>query len=352
MKKSTKNVVLIVVLLAVVGVAGYFAMDLMNKDKNTLASMSEEIFTDFAIEDTASVDKIELVPMQGQPFTVTRNEEGVWVGPNDYCIQQEPVHYMLETFKNVEIKAFPTEKAQQVIKDRMTLEGMKVNIYQNGGKKPVKTWIVGSSTKDHYGCFMLLQKGNVQSKGAVITTLPGFHGTLAYRFFADPLRWECTDLFSYEPGDIKKIQVTNNEKPHRNFTVDVLGNNLFSSTRAGKNIPFDTTKVRDYLINFRNVHYENTTVDISPEQGDSIKASKPYIVLTIEDKGGNTQKIKAYRKAPYAGDLLDLEGNPKKYDQDRLWILLEDGRFVRAQYFVFDKLFLGYKHIYNDYSVE
>lgn len=349
MKKRTKNIILIIVLLAIVGVSGYFAIGLMQEEKTTL---SEKAMVDFQIEDTAAVDKIELIPMQGQPFTLTRKKTGEWVGPNDYCIQQEPVNYMLETFKNVEVKAFPPQEGQDIIKDRMTLEGIKVNIYMNGENSPVKTWIVGSSTQDHYGCYMLLQKGKKQSKEAVITTLPGFHGTLAYRFYADPLKWECTDLFTYNPGDIKKIEVINNEKPHRCFTIEVLGDNLFKAIRAGKNEPFDTNEVRNYLVNYKNIHYENTTVDVSPKQADSMKASTPYIVLSIEDKGGNKQTIKAYRKAPYKGDLYDLEGKLKDYDQDRLWILLEDGRFVRAQYFVFDKLFLGYKHIYNDYSIE
>ena len=35
---------------------------------------------------------------------------------------------------------------------------------------------------------------------------------------------------------------------------------------------------------------------------------------------------------------MDLDGTPLKWDRDRLWLVLNDGEVVVAQYYVFDRL--------------
>jgi hypothetical protein len=345
MSKKSKNIIIAILGIGIVGALGYVAL---NKSNKTTTTLSEHALVDFSVEDTSVVDMIEIKPMQGNGFKLVK-QNGVWTGENGYCIQQDPVHNILDAFKNIKVQGFPSDAAQDNIKNLMTVESNRVFIYQNG--KLIKTWIVGNSTPDHYGCYMLLEKDGKQSPKVVITEMPGFNGTLATRFFANPLEWSCTNLFNYNPKDIKKVEVINNEQKELSFEVEQFENGTFSATKNGGQFKFDTNEVRNYLINYKKIHFENLTVDLSKREMDSLSKSTPYIKLRITDMNGDVVEYATFRKNPYAGKTINLEGEEITYDQDRLWLQLEDGSFARCQYFVFDRLFLGYRPIFGDYSI-
>src|SRR5690554_857575 len=72
-----KLIVIIVGIGLIIGLS-IFAMNLKTGAKATDTSLIA-----FAIEDTAAVDKIEIYDSyQDQLFTVTRNKDGVWEGPD------------------------------------------------------------------------------------------------------------------------------------------------------------------------------------------------------------------------------------------------------------------------------
>ena len=70
---------------------------------------------------------------------------------------------------------------------------------------------------------------------------------------------------------------------------------------------------------------------------DSLRKEKPQTIIDVTLKNGERNTVACYRKWM---DFykMDLDGNPVKWDRDRLWIVLNDGEVVVAQYYVFDKL--------------
>ena len=212
-----------------------------------------------------------------------------------------------------------------------------MEIYQNG--KLIKTWYVGDPTQDQYGTFMLLkdvEKG--KSPEPFIMHLPNMYGNLSTRFITDPLPFECTEVFRYDPIDIASVNVTIPDSSHLNFKVVANDENSFSVFSNGSPVAeFDTTQVRSYLVGFRKVHFENHNYTLSEEHLDSLKGSTPFYTINVTSKSGDEKGIRIFRRK-YLYEKYGLDGELLEFDQDRLWIELEDGEVVVGQYYVFGKL--------------
>src|SRR5690554_3018916 len=101
-----KKLIVIIVGIGLIIKLSIFAMNLKTGAKATDTSLIT-----FAIEDTAAVDKIEIYDSyQDQLFTVTRNKDGVWEGPDGMCVQQGIVQMMLETMHKVTLKGYRSEE--------------------------------------------------------------------------------------------------------------------------------------------------------------------------------------------------------------------------------------------------
>src|SRR5690554_4194099 len=224
-----KLIVIVLGLGLVIGLA-VMAMNLKTGSKATDTSLIA-----FAIEDTASVDKIEIYDsFQDAYFTLTRTKDGNWVGPEGMCVQQQIVVMILETFNKVTLKGYVPNSAMKNMKKLMFAEHKRVKIYQNG--KWVKTWYVGHSTQDHMGTHMLLETPSMKSDNPVIMGMKGFYGILEPRFFADPRKFECTHLFSFQRSELKKVEVINRVTPENSFTIDIQGPDDYIVTSQGERV--------------------------------------------------------------------------------------------------------------------
>src|SRR5690554_4755571 len=210
---------LIVIVLGVGLIIGltYMALNLKTSSKATDTSLIA-----FAVEDTSTVDKIEIYDSyKDQTYTVVRNKDGVWTSDEGDCVQQNIIHMMLETMNKVTLKGYVPKSAMNNMKKLLMAQHKRVMIYQNG--KWSKTWYVGHSTQDHMGTHMLLETPDIKSDNPVIMGMKGFYGILEPRFFADPKRFECTHLFSYKRKDLKEIEVINRVTPSSSYSVKING---------------------------------------------------------------------------------------------------------------------------------
>jgi hypothetical protein len=90
--------------LLIIGLA-FFANNLLSNSGRSNTSLN-----DYAIEDTASVDRIKI--SMSNAFTIDLKRNGAhWETFDGNCIQQEPVNNMLHTFKNIAIKAYVPKSA-------------------------------------------------------------------------------------------------------------------------------------------------------------------------------------------------------------------------------------------------
>lgn len=329
--KKYKTLLLILGLAGLVGLAYY-----LNRGKDN-SKLADEALSNFAVKDTASIDKLILTDTDGNAgVNLIRTPNG-WTTETGGCVQQHLVNTMLETIKHVAVKGPVPKNGIENINKMLAAHHRKVDIYVRG--ELLKTWYIGNPTPDHYGTYMLLkdpEKG--KSPEPFIMYLPNEHGSLQTRFITNPLELECSGIFNYEPLDVKSIDVQIPDSSVLNFKIVANGENNFSLFNNGNSVPhFDTTRVRSYILYYKKIHYESHNSLLGASEADSLKASTPYYTIEVTNKTGQSNKIKLYKKK-FVVERYGYDGELLQYDQDRLWVVLQDGRLVVGQYHVFDKL--------------
>lgn len=330
--KRFKGIFLIVI---IAGLA-FWAFQLAMSDEGS-SKMSDEALSDFAVDDTAKINKLILTDTEGNKgVTLIRN--GVqWTDSEGTCVQQHLVQTILMTIKRVQVKSPVPKSSVETINKNLTTHHRKIEIYQEG--ELVKTWFVGQPTPDQYGTYMLLkdpEKG--KSPEPFVMYLPNMHGNLETRFITNPLEFECTEIFRYDPLNIKTVEVQLPDSTQFNFKITSINKNEFSLSSNGQKVPnFDTVRVRGYLVGFQKIHFEQHNYLIDKRSADSLKSTTPWYIIEVTDKQGASKKITCFKKK-MSYERYDYDGNLIVYDRDRLWVVIPDGRLVVGQFYVFDKI--------------
>jgi hypothetical protein len=296
-------------------------------------------YSDFAIEDTASIDKIVITDVNGDKATVTKVNQNEWQLNGKYKARIDAVRIIMKTAKLISVKSEVPKAAEKNVLKTMMVTYKKVDYYANGIL--VKTWYVGGPTRDHYGTYMLLQKpGENRSQVPYIAEIKGFFGHLTSRYFTDEKEWRDKVIIQMGPDKIKSVMFKNNEQPEHSFKIDVIGKNKFElfDHQNKKVNGFDTVSIRAYLLNYRKVAFEGFNRGVLNEkQEDSLRKAIPFADITVTDISEKSIRLKMYRKAPLT-DQLDMQGNSYPYDIERLYAILPTGEIIIMQYGTVDKI--------------
>lgn len=334
MKKKSIILASSVIVLAILA---FFATNFVrNRGK------SDTELLEFSVSDTTSINKIIITDASANRFTLQKTEGSTWTDEKGNCVTQAPIHGILETIKNIEFKGYVPENSRATITKRMAASNTKIEIFQNG--EWIKTWYLGYSTQDHYGTYMLLETPDEKSDLPVIMKIKGFNGIIEPRFFADPRKWKCTEIFSLERDQIASVDVKFFDTPERSFSVLKQGSNYTVKQQGRLLAAVDTNMVVRYLNNYQKIHFELVNYELSDKQVDSVKRSKPFCILTLKDVLGTVNKLKMYRIKGAGDYVVDDFGDTVYHDPNRFWCQLPSGELVKCQYFVFNPLIMG--HIY------
>lgn len=308
------------------------------KNEETTSTHNQQL-SDFAIQDTSSITKIIISEPDGQKAVVEKIGHEKWQLNGKYVARIDAMHVIFKTAKLVSVKSEVPNSALKTVLKNIAVTYKKVEYY--AGETLIKTWYVGTPTRDHYGTYMLLEKpGFGKSTVPYILEIKGFFGHLASRFFTDEKEWRDKIIYKLQPNEISSIELKNNETPEYSFKIEVAGKNKFL-LYDGKNRninAFDTVSVRSYLLNFRKIAFEAFNRGIlNEQQEDSLRKSIPFTIITVKDKSGNSTSIKAYRKAP-TEDQVTLGGGKYQFDIEKLFAILPSGEIVIMQYGTFDKI--------------
>lgn len=301
------------------------------------SSLSNNALSNFAIDDTASINKIILTDTYGGDGITLIRQEGGWGTENSACIQEHLVQTILKTIKRIQVKGPVPKNTIETINKNLAAHNKKVEIYQNG--KLSKTWYIGNPTADHYGTYMLLKDPKLgKSPEPFIMFLPSMHGNLKTRFITDSREFACTEVFSYRPDNISSVSVSYPAESKKDFTIKALENETFALFNENGSVPFfDTANVRNYLLALKKIHFEHPNYTFNQAEIDSLKLASPQTIIEVELKSNESNRILCYRKK-LDYEKLDLDGKPQIWDKDRLWVILNDGTLTLSQYYVFDKL--------------
>ena len=331
---KTKQLTIIVIILAAVA-----ALFLFREKFGTVRSELK----DFAVKDTASIDKIFLADKSGHEITLERKGKGLWMVNEKFIAQQYLIKSLLEVIYKIDVRTPVSKAAYNTVVKRLATNGIKCEIYANEKSKPVKVYYVGGQTEDVLGTFMMLEN----SSTPFITEIPGFNGYLTPRYTVELNDWRSNSLFNYQLNDLKSVSVSYEHYPQNSFsitnengkfTVHPLRPSPMAKTAS---IPTDSIAIENYLSFFQNQGFETWERNMTDKQKDSILAIPAPIKVSVIDSKNNEKSIDLYPMAISKTSLsqFDDDGNPLKYDLDRMFgIIHPENEWVTVQHFSFDRI--------------
>jgi len=331
MKRNRIAIVLVILL----GSVSFWYI--VNSGKSTLNAEMRN----FAVADTAAINKIFLADKNGRTITLERGEDGHWKLNGKFDVRMDALQTLLETIKRVDVKEPVGKRAQDNVIKRIAAKAVKCEIYQNN--KLVKAYYVGTETQDNTGTFMIMIDP-VTMKTAekpFVTYIPGFEGYLTTRYFVEEQGWRDRTVFRFIPSDIKSVKMETPFAPEQGYELIVNANNDYTVNSLSTNKPIegvDMLAVKQYLSYFQILTFESFEVDINQNQIDSVIKCQPINIITVTDNKGNVNKVKFFARAPKK-DAIDATGKLLKFDAERMDALMNNGKdFVMVQYYSFGKV--------------
>lgn len=308
------------------------------KNKNKTLSGKD---TDFAVADTACVNKIFIADKNGGKITLERKDKSNWMVNDKYPARADDIALLLETFHKVQVR-YPAAKEQQenLIRE-LASRTMKCEIYCNGSLS--KIWYIGHETQDLKGTFCLLQDPNADKpfETVYVLEIPGFIGVITPRFFTLEENWREKKVLSLLPTQIKNVTLDLIGTPDSSFSIDVNGLHNFSvRTLSGKVIaPFDTLAVQQYLSYFMSLYVDAWATNSKEHEIDSVKRTNHFLELKITDNNNKAQVFKFYHKPTLPGQEV-MDGNKMPYDPENMYMKFRDDKeFARVPVYTWGKLF-------------
>lgn len=325
MKKDRITLIIVLILSLV---AGYLWVN------NKTGTIKKEL-KDFAEKDTSNVTKIFMADGHGKSVTLERKSKSVWTVNGHSEARKDGIDLLLGTISNLEVKSPVPRVALDNVISNLAGSSTKIEIYK-GEDEPAKVYYVGGPTKDQYGTYMLLENSSIP----FIIHIPGHHGYLSTRYFIDEAEWKSTALYRFNHDQLDKIEINYTEVPEESFLIE----NISSRKPRLKSIyedryidNIDTLSIIQYVNNFKHINFEFYANDLPQETKDSVMTHCEKFNIKITDVNGNVNSFTGYNK-PMKEGAMDLEGNPIKYDVDRMYGLTNENEFVIIQYFVFNEL--------------
>ena len=326
MKNKNRMLIGFLLLLSIIAAVLFFT--------KRLGTIQQEL-KDFAIQDSASVDKIFLADKAGRSVKLTRTVNG-WLVNDSFPARQEAINTILHTMLRLQVKNPVAKAARATVIKNMAAQGTKVEIYVRGELD--KTYYVGGATQDQLGTFMLIEN----SSTPFVMFLPGMNGYLTTRYFTDAMQWKTRTIFKYAPEEIASVSVVYVDSADQSYSID-CSTRLLSQAGAIKHtmptLYVDSLALRAYLMGFGNIQFELVVNGMKPEKRDSILKSQPLCFMNVVDKNGNKTNLVFYGMAVNERSLaIADERGAFKYDPDRMFAYLNGKDFLIVQHFVFDKL--------------
>lgn len=334
-----KNLILAVLLAGLMVAAGiiYF--------QSHTGTLADEPLSNFAIEDTAKVNKIIITDHLGKVATLERIPgQSLWQLNGKLQAREDAVSLMLKTFNRIRIRGNVSDSSRDNMMKLLATSSKRVEIF-TGGDEPAKIWYVGIPTSDHTGTIMLLEiPGIGRSEEPYIVHMEGFTGFLSTRFFTNETEWRYTGIFEYPHLEVRMVRMINHLIPEDSWEVRFAGGNALELWRCNasgvaetKAVRFDTTAVKNQLLLFKKVHVESFNTQLNQQQADSLRNAAPAYTLAVTDNNGVTATIDLLLK-PTLKPIEDDYGNIIPFDLSYYWGRTQEGEIAMAQSYNFSPL--------------
>lgn len=346
MKKNLFGILILIIL-------GVLAYSLFVEDLG-IQSSEEKDFKDFALEDTAAIDKIFFSQPNGKQLLLSRRETGVWMVNNSFPARMDAIELILKTVHDVKVLSPVSKKSFESVVKRLASGSTKVEYYQGEGE-PAKTWYIGDATASRMGTYMLLEKEGVISSKPYVTHRLMERGYLGTRFFMDPLLWKDRVMMKCNPIDIASVEVKHLVDSLISFRIDQVGDAEFEITNLETNETkaIGSNAAIPYLNNFEAVYYEYIDRKTEKPELDSIYNSLPRHQIKLSLKSGKKIEMRTYGMPVLPGSTF--AGKPIDHHPERMYSFtteLGEEMHPIVQNLTFDVLVPSFKDFKSSTTVE
>lgn len=328
-----KNKGILVIAFVLIALCGYFIF-------TTRTGTIKKELKDFAVADTASIDKLFLADRKGNKVTLIKKSPGEWIVNNKFKARNDVLNTLLYTIKSIELRSPVGKAAFDVVVKELAATGVKIEIYS--GDKVLKTYYVGGPTQDLYGTFMFMEGSSVP----FVMQIPGFDGYLSTRYVTLEEDWRDHNLIGFNEATLQELRIHDNEDPKNSFRLVKSGDefSFFTPDNNSRPVPLLESQRNAYLQLYnRNINYEFVEKNLDKTHKDSVLQSVPFKILSITGTDNKTTTLSIYRMPVTERTQIPLDpetGKQIPYDRDRMYgVINNDTTLLIIQYFVFNKLF-------------
>jgi hypothetical protein len=295
-------------------------------------SAMDSDYTQFKLEDTASIQKISINNNGGSKVILIRAQGGWEIEGLNLPARRDLIEVTLSTLRRMEVKEFIPKNGQQEVFKKLSVYGTRVEVYGTDSE-PLRTFFVGGPTQNHLGTYMMLKGSEVP----VVVYVPGFRGYLTNHFNPNVIEWKTKQIFNHHVRDIAWVQVVHHQRPESSFRIEVLSPSRLSLIHLQTGIASakaDTSLLKVFLQNFKVLGFENW-VDVNAVRLDSVQQKYPLQTITLKDRNGKETSVKLCG-IPLPKGTLNMLGEPISVDVDRMYGILKNGEVTLCQFFTFD----------------
>jgi len=333
-----RNIVLVILLLALSG-AAYF---LINQEKETEKGTitADRGFTVPSMED---VTKVVLKRAEEPAIIFKKNKHG-WIMNDKYEVDPAVFVNIEIVLTKMRLSYIPNDAAIQNIKNSMQKTGIQVDVYGRDDK-PIKIFNVGGDAPGGEGTYMWLAGDDKP----YVMQLPGMAGGLRSRFDQPLHNYRDKVIYKHKMEDIESITLQYPKDNFSSFTVNksILGieiEPLLDLPNKPKGQP-NKVLLEKYLRAFNEVGIEGL-INAYPGK-DSIIVATPNCILTLKKKDGSEIQHKYWSHDNYV-DKQGTSRTPAEIrDQERMFIYTQDKDFYIAQMRTIVNIFRGYQEFFG-----
>ncbi|TNE59163.1 MAG: DUF4340 domain-containing protein [Bacteroidetes bacterium] len=280
-----KRTWLLVALFLLLGASAFYALWKKNNQSGSYVSWD----MDFAISNTAEIEKIFIADRSGQSATLER-KDGYWLYNNTYKARPTAIQTLLKTIQNLTVLYLPPKAAEGTMIKSLAAEGLKVEIYGKDSKM-LKTYYVGGVTNDERGTYMIMEG----AEQPYVVHVPSFIGQLRVRYMLGDDNWRDRTVYSEKPEEIQKISVEYPQQKSASFVLEKVDKATYEITPFFSTTPRSKTPQRKgmaeaYLLQFENLGAEGFETNYPLR--DSVTALVPFAIVNLTRTDSTTQQVR------------------------------------------------------------
>lgn len=290
MPKNTKILLSIALILSVLA---YISLNKGNK-KDTIESEDAQ----FAVADSGSVDKIELITQSGTVSLLNAN--GTWSVDNAYKADVNKLAQLCTFIYKVQATKPVYKELENKINRQIRTKGIKINAYV--GNELVRQYTVALDSANAYTAY-----GKIGNVGNLYTLeIPGGEIKLAKLFDNQPILWKDKTVFNSLSRNINRVKIAFSATPKDGFEL-VSGLTKFEVVGMPKS---DSVKIKSFLELFKNVEVKSYITENQANIRDSLLKIAPSFSISLEDRmATKSNSIKIFYQPKQNGEIYGLLGS-------------------------------------------